>query len=96
MVSTFPTRSKTSPPFIKIPIFAPWPVPTMMAVGVAKPNAQGQAMINTEIKIIRAKEKEEVEISATELPNIHQKTKEMAARQITDGTKTPAILSASV
>ena len=42
-----------------------------------------------------AKEKEEVEISATELPNIHQQKKEMAARQITDGTKTPAILSAS-
>jgi hypothetical protein len=68
----------------------------MMAVGVAKPNAQGQAMINTEIKIISAKEKEEVEISATETPNIHQKIKEVAARQITDGTKTPAILSASL
>ena len=53
-------------------------------------------MINTEIKIISAKEKEEVEISATEPPNIHQKIKEVAARQITDGTKTPAILSASL
>ena len=96
MVSTCPTRSKTSPPFIKIPIFAPWPVPTMMAVGVAKPNAQGQAMINTEIKIISAKEKEEVGITANESPNIHQKIKEVAARKITDRTKTPAILSTSL
>jgi len=46
--------SSTSPPFIKMPFSAPLPVPTIMAVGVASPKAQGQAITNTDIKILRA------------------------------------------
>ena len=41
--------SRLAPPLIKIPLSAPMPVPTMIAVGVAKPNAQGQATTKTAI-----------------------------------------------
>ena len=40
-------RSSTSPPLISTPRAAPRPVPTMIAVGVARPRAHGQAMIST-------------------------------------------------
>ena len=39
--------SSGSPPLIKMPLVAPTPVPTMTAVGVARPSAQGQAMRRT-------------------------------------------------
>ncbi len=35
---------------MRIPFSAPLPVPTMMAVGVARPRAQGQAMTSTATK----------------------------------------------
>ncbi len=41
--------SSGSPPLMRIPFCAPTPVPTMTAVGVARPRAQGQAMASTEI-----------------------------------------------
>ena len=44
-----------SPPLIRIPSRAPTPVPTITAVGVARPRAQGQATVMTEIQIVRAK-----------------------------------------
>lgn len=37
--------SRCRPPLIRTPFCAPTPVPTMMAVGVARPSAQGQAVI---------------------------------------------------
>ena len=39
---------------MRIPLVAPTPVPTMTAVGVAKPSAQGQAMDNTVIPNLKA------------------------------------------
>ena len=39
--------SRGSPPLIKIPFCAPTPVPTITAVGVAKPSEQGQAITST-------------------------------------------------
>ena len=39
--------SSASPPRMRIPASAPRPVPTMIAVGVARPIAHGQAMITT-------------------------------------------------
>lgn len=54
-ISTTPVRltlwehSRGSPPLINIPLEAPIPVPTITAVGVAKPKAQGQAILNTVI-----------------------------------------------
>jgi len=38
----FSAASRGSPPLIKIPCSAPLPVPTIIAVGVAKSSAQGQ------------------------------------------------------
>ena len=53
-VFTSLTSSRTSPFLIKIPILAPRPVPTIKAVGVAKPKAQGQAITTTETAKIKA------------------------------------------
>ena len=47
------TASSARPPLIKIPFFAPTPVPTMIAVGVLKPRAQGHATTTTEIHNLR-------------------------------------------
>ena len=46
-VSTFSMDSSTSAFLINTPAEAPFPVPTIMDMGVANPKAQGQAMINT-------------------------------------------------
>ncbi len=46
--------SNASPLLIKMPFSAPLPVPTIIAVGVAKPNAHGQAMTKTEMVIVKA------------------------------------------
>jgi len=47
-------RSNTSPPLIKTPKDAAIPVPTMTAVGVARPSAQGHAITNVEIPKLNA------------------------------------------
>ena len=47
-VSMVPACSRYSADFIKIPFSAPFPVPTIMAVGVARPRAHGQAMTSVE------------------------------------------------
>ena len=47
-VSTFSIRSSASAFLISTPSPAPLPTPTMIDIGVAKPSAQGQAMISTE------------------------------------------------
>ena len=36
-----------------MPFSAPLPVPTIMAVGVARPSAHGQAITKTDIKIVK-------------------------------------------
>ena len=46
--------SSGSPPLIKMPFVAPVPVPTMTAVGVAKPRAHGHAIDNTVIANLKA------------------------------------------
>ena len=38
----------------KIPFLAPTPLPTIMATGVARPNAQGQLITSTEIPLASA------------------------------------------
>ena len=43
-----------SPFFIKIPFQAATPVATIIAVGVANPSAQGQAMIKADIEYFKA------------------------------------------
>jgi len=46
--------SRISAPLIRIPYEAATPVPTMTAVGVANPRAQGQAMTSVEIPKLKA------------------------------------------
>ena len=48
-------NSRLSAPLIKIPFSAPKPVPTITEVGVANPNAQGQAIIKTPTVVVMAK-----------------------------------------
>ena len=45
--------SRCSPDLMSIPFSAPLPVPTIIAVGVAKPKAQGQAITSTATAFIR-------------------------------------------
>jgi len=52
----------------------------MIAVGVAKPRAHGQAMINTAMKVVRAKMK-------LILPTKYQANSESVAMIMTVGTK---------
>ena len=47
-VSTRSRRSSASAFLISTPSAAPRPTPTMIDIGVARPSAQGQAMISTE------------------------------------------------
>ncbi len=54
-VSVALARSNTSAFLNSTPSSAPRPEPTMIAVGVARPMAQGQAMINTATAFPRAR-----------------------------------------
>ena len=54
-VSMRPVDSSTSGPLIRIPSWAPRPVPTSSAVGVASPSAHGQATISTATAAVSAK-----------------------------------------
>ena len=45
-VSTLWSFSRVAASLMRIPSFAPLPTPTMIAVGVARPRAHGQAMTN--------------------------------------------------
>ena len=53
-VSIFSMRSRASADLIRTPAPAPLPTPTPIDIGVARPSAQGQAMIRTETAAIRA------------------------------------------
>ncbi len=81
--------SKLSASFIKILFSAPLPIPTIMAVGVAKPKAQGQAITNTATEVNKACEK------ALSSPTDIQTMKVTMEIPNTTGTKIPAILSTS-
>ena len=78
--------SRISPLRIKIPFSAPSPVPTITAVGVASPKAQGQAITSTLVNTLSAKE--------ISLPAISHAAAVITAIVITTGTNTPATLSA--
>ncbi len=83
IVSTRRVDSSTSGPLIRIPSWAPRPVPTSSAVGVASPRAHGQAMISTATAAANANE--------APLPAPSQNTSVATARTITIGTKMPEI-----
>ena len=79
--------SSTSGPLIRIPSWAPRPLPTMSAVGVASPRAHGQAMISTATAAVNAADASPVSAS--------QPTSVASEIAITIGTKTAEIRSTS-
>ena len=84
--STFSKDSMASALLKRIPFRAPRPVPTIMAVGVAKPNAHGQEITSTETAISSA--------NSQEYPHNIQTMAAMIAMLMTVGTKIPLTLSA--
>ena len=71
----------------RIPFFAPTPLPTIIATGVASPNAQGQLITRTEMPLAKAK--------PTVSPAISQAKIVTSAIHITTGTNIPETLSAT-
>ena len=86
-MSTLRVDSRISGPLISRPSWAPRPVPTSSAVGVASPSAHGQAMISTATAAVKAK------VRPSPAPS--QKPSVATASPITTGTKTPEMRSAS-
>lgn len=76
------------PPLIKMPCRVARPKPTITAVGVAKPMAQGQAITKTAMAFNMA-------CGAGKLKAKNPKTKVKMATAKTAGTKTALILSAN-
>ena len=56
-VSTLCNFSSVAASLIKIPSRAPFPTPTIIAVGVARPRAQGQAITKIPTKETRPKDR---------------------------------------
>ena len=78
--------SSASADLMRMPLVAPRPVPTMMAVGVARPSAHGHEMTSTLMACDMA-------VSSVEPPSIHT-ANVTTATTMTTGTNTPDILSA--
>ena len=79
--------ASTSGPEIRMPSWAPRPVPTRMAVGVARPIAHGQAMISTATAAVNA--------APAGCPAARPPVSVAAATTMTTGTNTAEIRSAS-
>ena len=86
-ISIFPASSKDTAVLNKIPFFAPMPLPTIIATGVASPNAHGQLITSTEIPLASA--------NPTLCPASSHTMMVTAAIVITAGTKIPDTLSAT-
>ena len=78
---------RASAVFAKMPARAPRPVPTMTAVGVARPSAHGHEMTSTDTACESA--------VSSPAPNAVHTANVTAAIAMTAGTNTPLILSAS-
>ena len=88
-MSTFCAVSSAAPSRTRIPSSAPFPVATMIEVGVASPIAHGQAMIRTEIMLTIAY------VPRGSGPRKYHARNVRSAAAITAGTKYDAITSAS-
>ena len=81
IVSTWRVDSSTSGPLMRMPSWAPRPVPTMSAVGVASPSAHGQAMISTATAAVNATVALSVAAAVSQNPSVP------TASAMTTGTK---------
>ena len=89
-VSTFSSRSSASAFLISTPGRAPRPTPTMIDIGVARPRAQGQAMISTATALTRRVGQRGCRARAAPRPRNAR-----TATATTAGTNQPATRSAS-
>jgi hypothetical protein len=80
-VSTLAKSSKAAAFLTKTPAVAPRPVPTMTDIGVAKPNAHGQAIISTDTAAASAYPKR------GSGPHKHHAANAITAAKTTAGTK---------
>ncbi len=81
-----PASSSDAAVLKSMPFFAPSPLPTMMATGVASPSAHGQEITSTDMPRASAK--------PTPRPRMSQTTVVTAAMAMTVGTNTLETLSA--
>ena len=86
IVSIARVDSSVSGPLITMPSWAPRPVPTRIAVGVARPIAHGQAMISTAVAAVNA--------APAPCPAASQTASVVTATPMTAGTNTAEIRSA--
>ena len=93
--------SRTSPPLIRQPKEAAIPVPTMTAVGVARPKAQGHAITRVDTPKLNANTnlvyppRYNCSFPKSEYVIENQNIQEMTASSTIVGTKNLAILSAT-
>ncbi len=87
-ISIFPVSSRETAVLNIIPCFAPMPLPTIIATGVARPNAHGQLITRTEIPRASA--------NPTVSPAKSQTAMVITEIAITAGTKTPDTRSATL
>ena len=85
-MSVFPVCSSEAAVLNKMPCFAPTPLPTIIATGVASPKAHGQLMTSTDMPRASA--------NPNDCPASSQAAIVTAASAITVGTKMPETLSA--
>mmetsp|Transcript_98932 Transcript_98932/g.236051 ORF Transcript_98932/g.236051 Transcript_98932/m.236051 type:complete len:468 (-) Transcript_98932:1421-2824(-) len=101
--STKWAASRAWPPLMSTPLLAPTPVPTITAVGAARPRAQGHATTSTEMAIIRLKEKALWRsasgnwsiFTTPKWSSSSHSTSVARLRTMTVGTNTPETLSAN-
>ena len=86
-ICTFPASSRETAVLNIIPFFAPTPLPTIIATGVARPSAHGQLITRTEIPRASA--------NPNPAPASSHTTAVTNAITITIGTNTPETLSAT-
>jgi len=79
--------------FAKIPFFAPCPTQVIIAIGVASPSPQGQAITRTPTKLITANSRAGIS-GKNVFPKKYQKRAERLAIISTQGTKKRIIPSA--
>ncbi len=94
IVSTLPAVSRAPPLLMRMPFSAPFPEPTMMAVGVARPRAQGHEITSTEMNIMREKTKRSPSTARASNRKKYQIRKEERAMMMTAGTNQAETLSA--
>ena len=87
--STFSINSKPSASLINTPSRAPRPIPTIIEIGVAKPKAHGQAIINTETAATKPLAMPRLGLNKVQAMKAHR------AERITAGTNQPDTRSAS-